>query len=53
MAGNPDGPPSTKTLQVTVGNVSGRQFTFDITGRTAEDMGWEEKSLTFVAILAR
>jgi choice-of-anchor C domain-containing protein len=49
MAGNPDGPPSTKTLQVTVGNVSGRQFTFDISGHTAQDMGWVEQSLTFVA----
>jgi len=49
MAGNPDGPPSVKELEVQVGSTT-ELFTFDSTGQTRSDMGWEEKSLSFIAI---
>ena len=48
MAGNPDGPPSVKELVVQVGSVV-ELFTFDSTGQTRDNMGWEEKSLAFFA----
>jgi choice-of-anchor C domain-containing protein len=49
MAGNPDGLPATKTLNVSVGNVSNMPFSFDTTGKTRSNMGWVTQSLTFTA----
>jgi choice-of-anchor C domain-containing protein len=48
MAGNPDRP-SIKTLEVKVAEVV-QEFTFDSNGKTKIDMGWVQKSLTFVAV---
>ena len=48
LAGNPDGYPTVKTLEVLVGSHI-EQFTFDITGKTHADMGWQTKELFFVA----
>ena len=48
MAGNPEGPPSVKSMAVaTAGQV--RQFTFDVTGKTIYRMGWEVRSFNFTA----
>jgi choice-of-anchor C domain-containing protein len=48
MAGNPDGSPTVKTLQVSAGSAS-QTFTFDTTGASHGNMGWATKSWTFVA----
>jgi len=48
MAGNPDGPPDIKVLDVHVGSIT-ETFTFDSTYSTRDNMGWEERSLTFIA----
>jgi len=48
MAGNPDGDPTTKTLQASMGDFS-QSFTFNDTGYTKDNMGWTEESATFVA----
>lgn len=47
MAGNP-GAPVKKELTVEVGETK-KAFTFDTTGKTVEDMGWESKELEFTA----
>jgi choice-of-anchor C domain-containing protein len=47
MAGAP-GDPALKTLRVSAAGEYD-DFTFDATGRTAEDMGWETKTWEFVA----
>ena len=49
MAGNPDGLPIVKSLQVSVGDQLEVDFSFDKTGKTETNMGWETKSLEFVA----
>jgi choice-of-anchor C domain-containing protein len=49
MAGNPSGAPTIKVMGVSAGNQSA-QFTFDITGRTIQSMGWTLRSWTFTAI---
>lgn len=48
MAGNPDGGPTTKSLTVKVDGHS-YPFTFDTTGKSKTNMGWEDKSFSFVA----
>jgi choice-of-anchor C domain-containing protein len=50
MAGNPAGVgvPSGKTLTVSAGSAS-QTFTFNTAGKTLTDMGWTNKSWTFVA----
>lgn len=47
MAGNP-GAPAKKELTVEVGETK-KAFTFDTTGKTVEDMGWEAKEMEFTA----
>ncbi len=55
MAGNPDGPPATKTVRAGEGNLADSFFdvsfdiTFDTTGYSKTSMGWAEKSYTFTA----
>ena len=49
FAGNPQGNPIVKTMQVSAGDVSGLQYTFDITGHNTSNMGWTEKSFFFKA----
>ena len=48
LAGNVGAPPSIKPLTVTVDGVT-QNYTFDITGHTANSMGWVTKTFTFVA----
>jgi choice-of-anchor C domain-containing protein len=47
LAGNPDGGPVVKTLAVTVGADPSHIFTFDTTGKTKTDMGWEHLGFSF------
>ena len=48
IAGNPAGPPTVKTLDVSAGSAS-HTFTFDTTGASLQSMGWTARSWTFVA----
>lgn len=48
MAGNPGGDPVEKALKVWIDDKS-QEFSFDTTGKTAENMGWVAKSLDFTA----
>lgn len=48
MAGNPAGAPTTKTMNVTAGPVT-QTFTFNTSGKSFGNMGWERKSFTFIA----
>jgi len=48
MAGNPGGDPIEKALRVWTDD-SSQEFTFDTTGKTAENMGWQTRSLDFTA----
>jgi choice-of-anchor C domain-containing protein len=48
LAGNPDGAPVTKSVQVTSGGVS-QLFAFTIAGASRADMGWAYHSLLFTA----
>jgi choice-of-anchor C domain-containing protein len=49
MAGNPDGGNVSKSLDVFIGMAGGGTFSFDTTGQSRADMGWETMSFTFVA----
>jgi len=46
MAGNPLSEPGLKTLRVTAGDES-QEFTFDTTGRTPTEMGWQTMDWQF------
>lgn len=48
MAGNVAGTPVVKSLTATAAG-SGGSFTFDTTGQSFANMGWEQKSFTFTA----
>jgi choice-of-anchor C domain-containing protein len=48
LAGNPLGGDAVKTLRVSAAGQS-RDFTFDTTGKTTNNMGWTTKSWTFTA----
>ena len=52
LAGNPQGAPAVKALEVTFGAASLGQFTFDTTGHTTADMGWEYHSFVVTASAA-
>jgi choice-of-anchor C domain-containing protein len=49
MAGNPDGPPTIKRMQVSAGNDSAI-FEFDVTGHSRESMGYQHHLFFFTAI---
>jgi hypothetical protein len=49
MSGNPDGLPVVKNLRVTISGVGFADFSFDTTGVTRSNMGWQLKTLGFVA----
>ncbi len=48
LAGNPLAAPAIKTARVSAAGQS-MTFTFDITGKTATNMGWTEKTWSFIA----
>ncbi len=48
LAGNINGLPTVKPMRVSADGQSA-DFTFDVTGRNAANMGWTQKSWTFVA----
>jgi choice-of-anchor C domain-containing protein len=48
LAGNTDGGPTEKKLQVSAGGKT-KEFIFDITGKTRNDMGWASKTWDFIA----
>jgi choice-of-anchor C domain-containing protein len=48
MAGDPNTRPAVKTLTVTFGDEN-RTFTFDTTGRSLRDMGWQARFWVFTA----
>ena len=48
LGGNPDGAPTVKTVQVSVGGVT-QDFTFDVTGKTRTGMGFELETLDFIS----
>jgi choice-of-anchor C domain-containing protein len=49
LAGNPFGGPTDKLLQVSVGGLPAKLYTFDITGQTGPDMGWVRLAYEFTA----
>jgi choice-of-anchor C domain-containing protein len=51
LAGNPDGPPEPKTLNVSVNNTPGtlQSYSFDATNSTHAAMGWTPESFLFTA----
>lgn len=51
LAGNPDGPPETKTLKVTTGDMS-QNFTYLTPPATHDKMGWTQNSISFQATSA-
>jgi choice-of-anchor C domain-containing protein len=48
LAGNPDGPPRRKLLDVRAGTTT-RRFAFDTRGKTRASMGWRIERLAFTA----
>jgi choice-of-anchor C domain-containing protein len=50
MAGDPTTPPAVKTLEVSFGSAK-RVFTFDTTGRSLANMGWEARSWVFAPVV--
>jgi hypothetical protein len=49
LSGNPDGPPATKSLDVSIGSVAGDNFTYTTGANTHSNMMYTLESLTFVA----
>lgn len=48
LAGNPNPPPTVKTLRLSAGG-SSQDFTFDVTGKNYTNMGWSPQTFSFVA----
>jgi hypothetical protein len=48
MAGNPLNAPTIKPMRVSADGQSA-EFTFDVSGKTQANMGWTQKTWTFVA----
>ena len=49
LSGNPDGPPATKSLDVSIGSIADDNFTYTIGANTHSNMMYTIESLTFVA----
>jgi choice-of-anchor C domain-containing protein len=50
LSGNPDGSPTTKTVEVSIGSVVDKVFTYTLTGaNTHSDMAYELITLPFIA----
>lgn len=49
MAGNPDGGPTIKSLNLEAVGIDSQIFNFDITGKTTANMGWQTNQWFFVA----
>jgi choice-of-anchor C domain-containing protein len=48
LAGNTDGAPTVKTVELSAGTAD-QQYTFNVTGHSAADMGWVTRSFDFIA----
>ncbi len=49
MAGNPDDSPAIKQLLVEAVGIDSQSFSFDTTGLTKSNMGWQSKQWSFIA----
>lgn len=49
LAGNPQGQPTVKTIDVSIGMAGAGSYSFDTSGATTGNMGWQTKTLSFVA----
>lgn len=49
LAGNPDGGPAVKTLDVSATGGATTPYTFDVTGHTKANMGWLHQTYNFTA----
>ena len=49
LSGNPDGPPATKSLDVSIGSLANDNFTYTIGANTHSNMMYTMESVTFVA----
>lgn len=48
LAGNPEGPPAIKNMQINIGSAS-HNFSFDTTGHSDANMGWTLATMDFLA----
>jgi len=49
LAGNPDGGPAIKSLDVSVNGTGNATYNFDTTGFSRSNMGWASQSYSFIA----
>lgn len=49
LAGNPQRAPVVKTGEVKINGQKVQDFSFDVTGKTVNDLGWKQQQVTFVA----
>lgn len=49
LAGNPGNPPTIKPLAVNINGVNVANFQFSIAGKSANNMGWVQRSVKFIA----
>ena len=52
LSGNPDGPPSIKTLEVSATGAAVGLFTYDVTGNDRANMNWTTETYSFLATSA-
>ena len=52
LSGNPAGPPTVKTLDVTATGAASASYTFDVTGNDLTNMNWTPETFTFLATSA-
>lgn len=52
LAGNPEGLPTVKELQVSATGNPPQNYTFDVTGYDRQNMGWVDRTYTFTATAA-
>src|SRR4029077_9565796 len=52
LSGNPAGPPTVKTLDVTATGATPASYTYDVTGNDLTNMNWTPETFTFLATSA-
>ncbi len=52
LSGNPAGPPTVKTLDVTATGAAPASYTYDVTGNDLTNMNWTAETFTFLATSA-